>query len=406
MRNSKNHNNRYQAKISLTLRVSHLASLFALLFGLISLFALEINGVVPITFIGFSVLNLVNTLSYRQHGNLTVTYNIASILGILGALIITLYTGGINSSFIFVLAVMVLAGYATTGRYGKIYLYMSIVLIALVYLLEFFAIDLPANAIPENSQNFFSLLSVLLSVYLMGGVLGKNLLKAHVELFKAKMETEQQIKEKETLLREVHHRVKNNLQTVSSLLSLQSRNITDKKMKSLLKSSQNRVISMAMVHEMLYMREDLSKIEYKSYVEELSEYLVRSVKGAENRVKLNIDIPDIKLGIDTAIPLGLLINEALTNALKYGIREDCEGEINIALKKEDEKDYILNIGDNGEGFSDQLNYKNSKSLGLKLIHNLARQLKGTIIRDSSKKGTNYIVKFREIGQQQHLNPVA
>lgn len=406
MRNSKNHNNRYQAKISLTLRVSHLASLFALLFGLISLFALEINGVVPIAFIGFSVLNLVNTLSYRQHGNLTVTYNIASILGILGALIITLYTGGINSSFIFVLAVMVLAGYATTGRYGKIYLYMSIVLIALVYLLEFFAIDLPANAIPENSQNFFSLLSVLLSVYLMGGVLGKNLLKAHVELFKAKMETEQQIKEKETLLREVHHRVKNNLQTVSSLLSLQSRNITDKKMKSLLKSSQNRVISMAMVHEMLYMREDLSKIEYKSYVEELSEYLVRSVKGAENRVKLNIDIPDIKLGIDTAIPLGLLINEALTNALKYGIREDCEGEINIALKKEDEKDYILNIGDNGEGFSDQLNYKNSKSLGLKLIHNLARQLKGTIIRDSSKKGTNYIVKFREIGQQQHLNPVA
>ncbi len=406
MRNSKNHNNRYQAKISLTLRVCYLASLFALLFGLISLFALNINGVVPLTFFGFSILNLVNTLSYRQHKNLTVTYNIASILGILGALIITMYTGGINSSFIFVLAVMVLAGYATTGRYGKIYLYLSIVLIAFVYLLEFFAIGLPANVIPENSSNFFSLLSVLLSVYLMGGVLGKNLLKAHVELFKAKMETEQQIKEKETLLREVHHRVKNNLQTVSSLLSLQSRSITDKKMKSLLKSSQNRVISMAMVHEMLYMREDLSKIEYKSYVEELSEYLVRSVKGAENRVKLNIDIPDIKLGIDTAIPLGLLINEALTNALKYGIREDCEGEINIALKKEDELDYILNIGDNGEGFSDQLDHKNSKSLGLKLIHNLARQLKGTIIRDSSKQGTNYIVKFREIGQQQHLNPVA
>ncbi|MBT8178708.1 MAG: sensor histidine kinase, partial [Eudoraea sp.] len=262
------------------------------------------------------------------------------------------------------------------------------------------------NVVPESSRAIFALLSILLSVYLMGGVLAKNLLKAHIDLYKSKMETELQIKEKETLLREVHHRVKNNLQTVSSLLSLQSRGIEDPKMKSLLKSSQNRVISMAMVHEMLYMREDLSRIEYKTYVQELSEYLVRSVKGAENKVKLNIDIPDIKLGIDTAIPLGLLINEALTNALKYGIQEDDEGEINIALKKEDDEDYVLNIGDNGVGFPAQVDHKSTRSLGLKLIHNLTRQLKGTITRDATKKGTNYIVKFREIGQQQHLNSVA
>ena len=129
------------------------------------------------------------------------------------------------------------------------------------------------------------------------------------------MEVEERIHEKDTLLKEVHHRVKNNLQTVSSLLSLQSRGIKDEKVKNLIKSSQNRVISMAMVHEMLYMRDDLSKINYKSYVEELSEYLVKSVKGADSNVKVNINIPQIELGIDTAIPLGLLINEALTNAL-------------------------------------------------------------------------------------------
>jgi two-component sensor histidine kinase len=209
------------------------------------------------------------------------------------------------------------------------------------------------------------------------------------------------MEEKETLLKEVHHRVKNNLQTVSSLLSLQSRNVEEARMKTLLKSTQNRVISMAMVHEMLYMRNDITQIEYKSYVQELSEYLIRSIKGLDSKVQLKIDIPDIKLGIDTAIPLGLLINEAVTNALKYGFTDEEEGEIYIVLKKELDKQYVLNIGDNGKGFPETITYKNSKSLGLKLIHNLTRQLKGTIQRDASKKGTNYIIRFHEITQQLH-----
>jgi two-component sensor histidine kinase len=153
---------------------------------------------------------------------------------------------------------------------------------------------------------------------------------------------------------------------------------------------------MAMVHEMLYMRHDLSKIEYKSYVEELSDYLIRSFKGTENNISLNIKIPDIKLGIDTAIPLGLLINEVITNALKYGIKDDDIGEIHIELVKLNNKDYILYIGDDGEGFPEDISHKNTKSLGLKLIHNLSRQLKGTINRDPSKKGTNYIFKFSDI----------
>jgi two-component sensor histidine kinase len=396
---------RYEAKRTLTIKVGYWASFLTLAFAFICLFLLDITRIVPYCFLGFSLANLINTIALQKHNNLTLSYNLATLLSLAAALIITSFSGGINSPFIFVLAIIVFAGYATTGPRGKLYLYLSVALILLIYIndvLEFFPAE---NAVPVTSKATFALLSILLSVYLMGGVLAKNLLKAHIDLYKSKMETEQQIKEKETLLREVHHRVKNNLQTVSSLLSLQSRSVEDPKMKSLLKSSQNRVISMAMVHEMLYMREDLSRIEYKTYVQELSEYLVRSVKGAENKVKLNIDIPDIKLGIDTAIPLGLLINEALTNALKYGIREDNEGEINIALKKEADEDYVLNIGDNGVGFSNNVDHKTTRSLGLKLIHNLARQLKGTITRDESKKGTNYIVKFREIGQQQHLNPV-
>ena len=385
-------------RVRLTLKISLFSSIFAITFGLICLFVLDIYELIPQVLFLFGGLNLLNNLLYRSHKNLAITYNIISILGLTCATIITLYSGGINSAFIFVLAIVVFAGYVTTRSYGKVYLYLAVLIIALIFVQGISDFSITRNVVPESSQNIFSFISVLFAVYLLGGILGKNLLKLHTDLFKAKVLVDERVKEKETLLQEVHHRVKNNLQTVSSLLSLQSRGIEDQKVKNLIKSSQNRVISMAMVHEMLYMRDDLSKIEYKSYVEDLSGYLVKSVKGADSKVQVNINIPQIELGIDTAIPLGLLINEALTNALKYGIQDNDEGVIHIELKKIAEKNYILNIGDNGVGFPEEVNFKNSRSLGLKLIHNLARQLKGTIKRDLTKKGTNYIINFQEIGQ--------
>ncbi|TFG72005.1 MAG: sensor histidine kinase, partial [Flavobacteriales bacterium] len=290
-------------------------------------------------------------------------------------------------------------GYITTKAYGSLYLNLNLLIIVLIYSQSIAEFSFVTNVVPEQSKNLFALLSVLFSLYLLGGVFGKNLLHAHHNLYKTKDQLEVKIMEKETLLKEVHHRVKNNLQTVSSLLSLQARNNEDPKVKDLLKSSQNRVISMAMVHEMLYMREDISKVQYKTYVQDLAEYLVRSIKGTSSNISLDIDIPDLKLNIDTAILLGLLINEAVTNALKYGIVDDSQGEIFIKLRRGDDGEYILNIGDDGIGFSEATNFKNSKSLGLKLIHNLARQLQGSIIRDLSKQGTHYIVKFREIREQ-------
>lgn len=400
------HQQRIKDKIRLTLRVSYFASIFSLIFGFVCLFFLDIYELVPHIFIAFGALSIINNLAYASHKNLTLTYNILSILGLAAATAVTMLTGGINSPFIFVLAIVVFAGYATTRHYGKIYLYITVLIITLIFVQGISDFSITTNVVPPESQKLFSFLSILFSVYLLGGVLGKNLLKAHHNLYRTKMEIEERIHEKDTLLKEVHHRVKNNLQTVSSLLSLQSRGIDDDKVKNLIKSSQNRVISMAMVHEMLYMREDLSKIDYKSYVEELSEYLVKSFKGADSKVKVNINIPQIELGIDTAIPLGLLINEALTNALKYGIKGNDQGEIHIDLEKTGDKDFVLNIGDNGVGFSEEVNFKNTRSLGLKLIHNLTRQLKGTIIRDFSKKGTNYIVSFKEVGENEFHQSIA
>lgn len=394
---------RVRDKTDLYYKVNTIASVLAIIFAIVCWFALNITQIVPFAFIGFGVLNLINIWTFRRHRNLLLTYHISSILALITGLIITMYSGGIGSPFIFTLALISFGGYATTRQYGRIYLNIIFVLVLLIFSQSFDSLNFTHNVVPPDSQPIFNLLSVLFAVFLLGNVFGKNLLKTHHRLYTSKMEIAKQMNERETLLKEIHHRVKNNLQTVSSLLSLQSRSIEDPKMKSLIKSSQNRVISMAMVHEMLYMRNDLSKIEYESYVQELADYLIRSLKGADNHVKLNINISDIRLGIDTAIPLGLLINEAITNALKYGIKDDAEGEIIIELKKEKEQgaDYVLNIGDNGVGFPETVNYKNTKSLGLKLIHNLARQLKGSISRDCSKKGTYYTVKFKEVGANLH-----
>jgi PAS domain S-box-containing protein len=209
--------------------------------------------------------------------------------------------------------------------------------------------------------------------------------------------------EKDVLLKEIHHRVKNNLQVITSLLSLQSSYLKDDDEKRIFADSQYRINSMAIVHEMLYQSDNLSKLDYRNYLQELSEYLIQSIKGTDNNVELVLDVPKINLGIDTAIPLGLLINEILTNSLKYGIKKDDGGIISIAIRKEETKEngllvnsFVLEIGDNGAGYSDAINFRNSNSLGLRLINNLTRQLEGVMKKDPSKKGTNYIISFKEV----------
>ncbi|MDF4202474.1 histidine kinase dimerization/phosphoacceptor domain -containing protein [Maribacter sp. SA7] len=397
---------RLQDKTKLFLRVNYTTSIISILFGALCYFFLNITEIIPFALTGFAILNIINLLYFRSHKNIVPTFNFSSIIGLITAVVVTVYSGGIHSPFIFMIPLIAFGGFINSTRYGRVYFNIITILILLVFTQSIPELRITENLVPEETSSVFSLVSILFAVFILGNTLGKTLLKTYNAMYKSKRALANQVHEKENLLKEVHHRVKNNLQTVSSLLSLQSRNIETGPMKGLLKGTQNRVIAMAMVHEMLYMRNDISHIEYKSYVLELGEYLIKSIKGNENNVSLKIDIPDIKLGIDTAIPLGLLINETLTNALKYGIESDNVGEISIKLQKDTEQEncYILEIGDNGIGFPETINHKNTKSLGLKLIHNLTRQLRGTIERDNSKKGTNYIIKFQEIKQQ--LSPVA
>ncbi len=357
------------------------------------------QGTIPYVFYFYLVLNLLNIAAFNKHKNLTTMAIFTSVLSFLSTIVITLFSGGINSPFIFILGLIVLAGYISTRVFGKIYLYLIIISIIFIYLIDYSNFDFIVNEVPETYRNLFSLISILFSVYLLGGVLGKNLLHTHHNLYKSKARIEKSVDEKENLLREVHHRVKNNLQTVSSLLNLQARNTPNKQIKELVKSSQNRVTAMAMIHEMLYVRDNLSKIEFGSYVQELTQYLLRTVEQKDRKIDVTINIPDTLLSIDTAIPLGLLINETVTNSIKYGFRDVDEGKITIEIEKRYQNKFILKIADNGTGFPLDYDFKNSNTLGLRLIHNLARQLQGTIERLPTEEGTTYKLVFQDIASQ-------
>lgn len=386
-----------------TLRAAYTASALAVLAAVISFFLLGAGNMVPFILGGFGILSLIIISFYKNNPNRDVWRFSLPWLGVASIFALAIFTGGIGSPALVLLTVAVIAAYLQSDTQGNLHLIVGLAGIGAL-LLPWVRENLVQNQVSGSMTMYFSALCIAMAVILLG-ILGKEIIDHTKELQAVRKSIAQELQEKETLIKEVHHRVKNNLQTVSSLLSLQSRTIADKKIQNLIKSSQNRVISMAMVHEMLYMRDDITKIEYKTYINELINYLIKSVKGAESKVKVIVDVPEMELGIDTAIPLGLLINETMTNALKYGIKNDDEGEIRIAMKQEADQSYILTMGDNGIGFSEKVTFETSKSLGLKLIHNLAKQLKGTITRDTTRKGTNYILKFREIGHDE-FNSVA
>lgn len=208
----------------------------------------------------------------------------------------------------------------------------------------------------------------------------------------------QSLKEKEVLLKEIHHRVKNNLQVVTSLLSLQSSFIEDQSIKEIFMQSQYRINSMGMVHEMLYQSVAISSINYGSYLQRLSRRLLQAMRGRNTKICLELKVEDINLNIDTAVPLGLIVNEILTNALKYAFGDNDEGSIYIELKQLQTAEFRLKIGDNGCGFGETVDFKSAVSLGLMLISKLARQLNGKIERLTKEEGTHYVLHFREIEQ--------
>jgi two-component sensor histidine kinase len=209
-------------------------------------------------------------------------------------------------------------------------------------------------------------------------------------------------KEKEVLLQEIHHRVKNNLQIISSLLSLQSDVVDNDEAVAILRDSRSRVNTMAVIHEKLYRSSDLGSVDYKDYVEELVEQLkiahstpptsTTSLTANEQRPKIEFSIPSIMLTLNTAIPLGLLLNEILTNSFKYGRDDEGKLEIYINIEEIEPLSFVIEIGDFGLGFAEEIFETGQNTLGVQLIRDLTSQLDGTIEK-VARPGTNYRIKF-------------
>jgi PAS domain S-box-containing protein len=207
------------------------------------------------------------------------------------------------------------------------------------------------------------------------------------------------LKEKELLLREIHHRVKNSLQIISSLLSLQSSKLDDEKIIEEYKESENRIHTIALIHESLYQSTDISKIDFKDYVEILVEDIMHSFNADTNLIKTSIEIGDFELGIETAIPLGLIINELISNSLKHAFRHK-KGEITIILEKNEDL-YTLTVKDNGIGLPDGFNFNNTQSLGFQLVNALVNQLDGELDVEIDN-GTTIRIVFKELEYKERI----
>ncbi len=209
------------------------------------------------------------------------------------------------------------------------------------------------------------------------------------------------LREKEVLLKEIHHRVKNNMQVISSLLQLQAQYIEDEPTLILFEESQTRIHSMALIHEQLYQSENLARIDLPSYVENLVANLYQSFGCGNTSIQFNLNVDPIHLNIETAIPCGLIINELVSNSLKYAFTKSLAGEININFHEINSQQFHLSIQDNGSGFPANFDVENTETLGLRLVRMLTYQLDGTLVIDS-ECGTCYHITFVELNYRRRI----
>ncbi|MBW4481814.1 MAG: PAS domain S-box protein [Tildeniella torsiva UHER 1998/13D] len=201
------------------------------------------------------------------------------------------------------------------------------------------------------------------------------------------------LKEKELLLKEIYHRVKNNLQVVYSLLNLQSRKVSDPLALSVLRDSQSRVRAMALVHEKLYKSDDLTRIDMADYIHSLAYSLVETYQSSRSHISLQLKIETYSLDIETALPCGLMLTELMSNSLKYAFSDGRSGEITITSSLGSDRQVFLRVGDNGVGLPSNFDLQQVPSLGLSLVRNLAKQIKGEVAIAPQVVGSAFQVVF-------------
>lgn len=225
-----------------------------------------------------------------------------------------------------------------------------------------------------------------------------QLQRENVERKKAEKRIKASLKEKELLLKEIHERVNDNMQIISSILMLQERHIKDESDLSIFRETWNRIKIMATIYEKMYQSENLAKIDFSSYTKSLISDLYSTYDINPNTIKLKKNIKNVYLDVSTAIPCGLIINELVSNSLKYGFPRGKKGEITINFSSKN-NEYKLTVGDNGKGIPKYLDFRKSESLGLQLVRLLCKKLKGSIELDRSS-GTVFKILFRTNVEQE------
>lgn len=262
----------------------------------------------------------------------------------------------------------------------------------------------------SEKDSFVEAIHMGIDGYLMKPVEAKKLLSlidefAGITLMKWELERKEKkrreaeeylkksLEEKDILLREVHHRVKNNMQIISSILRMQSRNIDDPKLKDVLQESQNRIHSMALIHENLYNNKSLADIKFSSYIKSLTGNIARTYAHQQATVQFDYKMDEAYLPIDVAIPCGLIINELISNSFKYAFINRSNGTISIHFKHTKEGESQLIVSDDGSGIPDEIDITKTKSLGMKILHKLVQQIDGELHSDFSN-GTKFTITFK------------
>lgn len=225
-------------------------------------------------------------------------------------------------------------------------------------------------------------------------------LAASQELKEQSIRSEAALREKEILLREIHHRVKNNMQILSSLLRMQARRMDNEEVTKVMNESESRIRSMSLIHEKLYQSESLSTVNLQDYLNTLTQEL-RRVYQRSNPIDILIETNNIELQLDTAMPCGLIVNELVSNAMKYAFPADQSGTITVGVSKQEEGTFTLYVADNGCGLPPELDIEKSKSLGLKLVRMLTDQIQGTL-RIDRHQGCAYHITFQESRYQDRV----
>jgi len=381
--------NKYGRTTTLSLNVFYTLSVSTFLFSLFCYFQIGIRGVIFKSLLAYSILNSINILFFYLHKKILKSYVIASVLGYITLLFICAHSGGVNSPAISFFVLIIFFGYLIKKMHGNIWLITVIVTVIVFYILNISSFEL-VNEINEENIAEFNLLFLFFLIILLGGVFGRMMNKTNEKIKNAKLEIVKRNDEKTVMLKEIHHRVKNNLQVVNSLLRIQARSVVNEKVKMMFKVAQSRVIAMARLHEKIYNTKDLKNIDVAEHFKLLVSDLISS-NNLDKDISSKLSIEAINMSIDTLLPLSLIINELISNSLKHAFNNMEKGEIIVELILKENSRCKLTVSDNGTGLDKDILAETST--GVTLIKTFVRQLNGTITSLRNTKGTSFEITF-------------